>query len=309
MTENPPKLSIIITTYNRSRILSEISLPSALNQISSQRFEIIVIDDCSTDDTEQTVRKFQKQSDKIRYHKQDKNKGLAAARNIGASIALGEYIVFLDDDDMLVPYVLEIGNILLDKYSESKAVIGARLILYPEGTTHQQPPILSDKSLYTTLDDGFVIRKDVFKEIQYDEELLTNEDADFGIQFMQKYGYKSVIPVNNVLLVKSGHKVGAKDSWSSPSERTFLGMERYMKKNLPIYYKHGDNNETEYILRYMGRLYCQGGRMKDGIQYLWKAFRLKPMHKNFFLLFFALGGSNIFNWYYKQYAKASRTKI
>ena len=309
MTEQPPKLSCIITTYNRSKLLSENSLPSALGQVSAHTFEVIVIDDYSTDDTEEVVKEWQKKDSRLRYHKQEKNKGLAAARNTGASLARGEYIVFLDDDDVLVPYVLEVGKLLLDGYPKSKVVIGARLILYPEATTHQAPPTLNEKSLYTTLDDGFIIRKEVFNEIKYDEELLTNEDADFGIQFMQKYGYKSVALVNNILLIKQGHEVGSSSSWSSPSERTFLGMERYMKKNLPIYYKHGDNNETEYILRYMGRLYCQGGKVKKGIPYLWKAFRLKPMHKNFFLLLFAMGGSRIFNWYYKQYAKASRTKI
>ena len=265
-----------------------------------------MVDDCSTDDTEKIVKEFQKEYINLRYYRHDKNQGLAAARNTGASLAKGEYIAFLDDDDQLAPNFLGVTSALLDNLPQVKIVVGQRIIIYPEGVKFQFSPTISEKTLYTTLDDGYLVRREVFSEIKYDEELLTNEDADFGIQFMQKYGHKVFCVLHTPLLLKYGHKIGAVESWSSASERTYRGMELYLKKNLPTYYRHGDKNEIEYILRMMGRLYCQGGKMTQGLGYLWRAMREKPMAKNIILILFALGGKSFFNWCYTKYATTAR---
>ena len=303
-----PKATICITTYNRSETLKTKSLPSALEQKCRYPFEVIVIDDCSTDGTKEVAEDFKKQYPDLRYHRHENNRGLAAARNTGVSLAKGQFIVFLDDDDVLIPYVLEVGTILLEEMPDKQVVIGGRMVVYPEASQYHQPPVPTAKTFYTTLDDGFVIRKEVFDKIQYDETLLTNEDADFGIQFMQKYGHASIIPVNNCFLIKYGHEVGSPSSWSSPSKRTYLGMERYMEKNFPLYKKYAAKEEQEYILRYMGRLYCQGGQMRKGIPYLWRACKVKPMKKNIPLLLFALAGPRIFNWFWRQVVISSRTR-
>ena len=307
-----PKTSIIINTYNRAKLLQERSLPSELQQLTSIPFEVIVVDDFSTDNTEEVVKKFQKKHGNLFYVKHEKNLGLAVSRNTGVKVARGEYIIFLDDDDFLVPYVAEIGATVLDNLPERTVVIGGRVVINPEGSQYQPSPELNAGSLYTTLDDGFIMRRSVFREIQYDADILTNEDADFGIQYMQKFGFESILPMNNCLLLKYGHQVGAASSWSSPSERTFIGMDRYIKKNLKFYEenykKTKDSNELEYILRYMGRIYCQGGKMKEGVPYLWKAVRLRPMKKNILLFLAALVGHKFFKWFWVKAVKKARTK-
>ncbi len=96
-----PRVSVIIPTYNRRQFLKE-AIDSVLNQ-TFKDVELIVVDDGSTDGTEELVSAYGK---KIRYIWQ-MNKGPAAARNKGTEIASGEYIAFLDSDDLWLPRKLE----------------------------------------------------------------------------------------------------------------------------------------------------------------------------------------------------------
>lgn len=89
-----PKVSVVIPTYNNAQLLHE-TLDGVRAQ-SFQDFEIIVVDDGSTDNTEQIVRGYDAN---IRYVKQA-NQGPAAARNHGVALAQGEFIAFLDHDDI-----------------------------------------------------------------------------------------------------------------------------------------------------------------------------------------------------------------
>ena len=306
--------SIIITSYNRSQTLKR-ALSSAIGQ-SYQDYEVIVIDDGSTDDTKEVVKKYQELSDKtryyisysrfsfypkeLRYYKHDKNKGLAAARNTGAKLSKGKYIVFLDDDDTIPENHLEWTIPILENIPDKKVVIGKRIIVYPEIIKHQLIPKIGPDILYTTLDDGYLIRKEIFNEIQYDEELLTNEDADFGIQYMQKYGWESIALLDNVLLIKYGHKAiqEEKTSYSYSSERVFIGMERFMKKNLKYYQNYPE--ELSYLFRMVGRLYCLGGKRKSGIRYFLKAFKVEKSRRNFNYLASAFLGNSFFRWFWKK---------
>ena len=89
-----PKVSVIITTYNRAQFLTE-AIESVLNQ-SYQDFELIIIDDGSDDNTKEVLKPYQ---DRLSYFYQ-KNSGISKSRNEGLSNAQGEYIAFLDSDDL-----------------------------------------------------------------------------------------------------------------------------------------------------------------------------------------------------------------
>nr|WP_319514337.1 glycosyltransferase family A protein [uncultured Cohaesibacter sp.] len=67
-----------------------------------EALEVIIVDDCSTDDTEGVIARFEMPNNiKLIYHKQDQNSGPGAARNLGASLASGEYLTFIDADDVI----------------------------------------------------------------------------------------------------------------------------------------------------------------------------------------------------------------
>ena len=98
-----PTVSIIIPTYNREQLLGR-AIKSVLAQ-TYQDFELIIVDDGSTDNTERLVKSFN--SEKTRYIRHRKNKGPAAARNTGIRSAKGDYIAFQDSDDEWMPEKLE----------------------------------------------------------------------------------------------------------------------------------------------------------------------------------------------------------
>lgn len=104
-----PKVSVIIPTYNRSDLL-KLAISSVLSQ-SYTDYEIIVVDDGSTDNTRKVVESFNAEA--IRYVYQN-NMGRSAARNAGISSAKGQYIAFLDSDDIFLPSKLELQVKCLD---------------------------------------------------------------------------------------------------------------------------------------------------------------------------------------------------
>ena len=101
---NGPAVSVIIPSYNYAHFLPE-AVESIFNQ-TFQDFEIIVVDDGSTDNTQEVVKAFT-DHEKFHYIYQE-NQGLAATRNTGLRAAKGEFIAFLDADDIILPNKLEI---------------------------------------------------------------------------------------------------------------------------------------------------------------------------------------------------------
>lgn len=98
-------VSIVTPTYNCSKYIEK-TIKSVINQ-TYKNWEMIIVDDCSTDNTEKIVRKYQQQYPNIIYKILDKNSGAAVARNTALKNAKGRYIAFLDSDDLWVPEKLE----------------------------------------------------------------------------------------------------------------------------------------------------------------------------------------------------------
>ena len=97
-----PQFSIVITCHNQAHFIAE-AVSSALTQAFSDK-EVVIVDDASTDDSVEILERY---GSDIRLVKLYKNVGAARARNIGAETAIGDYLVFLDGDDLLLPWALE----------------------------------------------------------------------------------------------------------------------------------------------------------------------------------------------------------
>ena len=114
----PPKVSVIIPTYNCAHFLPD-AIQSVLDQ-SFQDFELIVVDDGSTDNTEEVVRSF---SDTRLTYIRQVHQERSAARNTGIQASGGEYVTFLDSDDRYLPGKLSLQVPVLDAHPDKGMVI------------------------------------------------------------------------------------------------------------------------------------------------------------------------------------------
>lgn len=94
-------VSVIIPVYNTEEYLKQ-AIQSILKQ-SYKKLEVIIIDDCSEDNSVSIIQKFAKQDNRIKFHQHSERKGVGAARNLGMKLATGDYIYFFDSDDYLPP--------------------------------------------------------------------------------------------------------------------------------------------------------------------------------------------------------------
>jgi len=187
-----PKVSAIIPTFNRAHLLNR-AVHSILNQ-SFQDFEIIIVDDASTDITENLMNEFNDR--RIVYIKHKERKGASAARNTGIEIARGEYIAFLDSDDEWLSEKLEKQ---LKVFANSSQALGLVYTACMEIKGSNQKRIIVPKFKGYILDNLLVnnyvgymvtplVKKECFAKVGlFDEGLLCSEDWDMWIRIAQYY--------------------------------------------------------------------------------------------------------------------------
>lgn len=195
------KFSIVIPAYNYAHYL-----PRALDSILAQQgddFDIMVINDGSTDDTESVVAPYLEQHPgKLNYVYQE-NRGLAGARNRGVTETSGEYLIFLDADDRLVQGALDVFRKYFQSHPDTDMVFGAYYSVYEDGQKKlRRPPVLSD-SAYTNFKNyiqgkfvisngSIAIKRQVFERIQYPESARSNEHYVMDGQMLALYQCASV---------------------------------------------------------------------------------------------------------------------
>lgn len=117
-------VSVVIPTYNRARFL-----PFAVERALSQTLpplEVIVVDDVSTDDTPALMRSRYGAEPKVRYLRLEENQGPHFARQYGAQHGSGEFLAFLDSDDVWLPHHLEKAHQVFAENPDAVAVVSQR---------------------------------------------------------------------------------------------------------------------------------------------------------------------------------------
>jgi glycosyltransferase involved in cell wall biosynthesis len=182
-------ITVVIPTYNRANKIKK-SIDSVLEQTYPVD-EIIIVDDFSTDQTEQVVRSFN--SEKIKYVVNSFKKGANGARNTGIMLAKGQYIAFQDSDDRWLPekiakqYQYMIEHPSVDLCFCSMNLIGSKHGILPK---RQVKP----KEMATQLEKGNFIstqtiftKNNVAKSILFDEDLKRFQDWDFVLRVAREY--------------------------------------------------------------------------------------------------------------------------
>lgn len=121
-----PVCSVIMPAYNCEKYIG-----AAIDSVLGQTFtdlEIIVVDDCSPDGCSDKVHQYMENDKRVRYIRHKQNKGVAEARNTGVNMASGEYIAFLDSDDVWLPDKLAKQMQMLQESASVLCYTGARFI-------------------------------------------------------------------------------------------------------------------------------------------------------------------------------------
>lgn len=114
---NYPKVSVLTTVFNRSKYLAA-CIESVLNS-SEKDWEMIIVDDGSTDNSVQIAREYEKRDARIKVHANEKNLGDYPNRNKAATYATGKYLKYLDADDIIYPHGLQVMIEAMEKFPEA----------------------------------------------------------------------------------------------------------------------------------------------------------------------------------------------
>lgn len=226
---NKPLVSIIITTFAGSNVLSR-AIQSILNQ-TYENWELIVVDDNNPDTaerqaTEGVMKTYVREN--IKYVKHTKNMNGSAARNTGIKNSSGEYIAFLDDDDIFYPKRLEkciqtmLSNPGCDSVLTNVIVTdGTSIIDCIEQTNHQDP--LRDMFFGNALGTGsnlFLSRKAVDALGGFDDSFSRRQDVEFMIRFYQQF--KSAYFQENLVVKVVQHRKNMRIDYQK-----FKGVEEH----------------------------------------------------------------------------------
>lgn len=182
-------VSIIITTYNYAQFV-ERSIRSAIDQtLHEDEYEIIVVNDCSTDNTKKVLENF---DEEIRVFNLTENLGLAGARNFGIRKARGQFIVFLDADDYIHKELLRVQKLFLEENNTLDAV-SVDYYMVDERGKHLSHVSSSSEPIAC----GIMFRKDFLHNIGlYDEDFRAREEEDLRIRWQEKYNvYNIILPL------------------------------------------------------------------------------------------------------------------
>ncbi|MFA5393562.1 MAG: glycosyltransferase [Candidatus Ratteibacteria bacterium] len=280
MTEKPPMVSVVLPTYDRAHLIGR-AIQSVLDQTYPD-FEIIVVDDGSTDNTEAAVKDFKDK--RIRYIKHGENKGGPAARNTGIKAARGKYIAFQDSDDEWLPEKLdkqirvfetappEVGIVYTDmqrvnengdvEYWHSPKVTNGSLI-NPKTADYQ----------VSRLGISTLIKKNCFDTVGlFDERFPRWQDLDLYIRLAKRYRFNHI--------KEPLYKYYATKGVSSNANDLIVAWELLLEK----YSEEIKSNRKFYANQYfiMSIALCSGGELKSGRGYLIKALKTYPLNIKFF---------------------------
>jgi glycosyltransferase involved in cell wall biosynthesis len=226
-----PAISVITPAYNVSGILPE-TVASALSQ-TWRDFEMLIVDDGSTDDTQQVARSWARADPRIRVYTRE-NGGIAAARNTAIEHARGEYFALLDGDDLWHPTFLESQMRVFNRRRAVDVVSGNAYNLggmmngqpvNPAGTACRELCLLDILERENSVFIMSIFRRAVIDRVgTFDDRLRSNEDYDLWI----RAAHAGFVFIHNP--VPLGHYRRRPDSVSADEIKMFTGIMRVLKK-------------------------------------------------------------------------------
>ena len=274
MVKNPT-VSVIIPTYNRANLIGK-AIKSVLKQ-TYQDFEIIVVDDGSTDNTGEIIRSFKDK--RVKYiEKYKKNKGISVARNIGIKMARGKYFAFLDSDDEWLSEKLSKQIKVLQYESPEVGAVYSNLCYMDENGKNTNKLRNPKKEGYIYEDllgknyvgppSTLLIRKECFHRVGlFDDLLNAQEDWDMWIRIAKYYRFALI----KIPLVK--YRLHSNQLSKNLGVKIITANRILVKYANELEIRRGAHSKHYF---YIGNRFCHMGKTKEGQRYLLKAISLYP---------------------------------
>lgn len=284
------KVSVIIPCYNQSMYIRD-TLDCLLSQTYLD-WECIVVNDGSTDDSVSIVRKYMQRDARIRLFEQE-NKGLSAARNAGLRLAQGEYIQFLDADDILLPNKLEMQVAVLEQCKSDVCVCHHTMFTDSPAQTWENE---LSQSTYDLTPAGFLynwgrifviaIHSGLFRTsflqqhaIIFDETVRACEDWIFWTNLSYQGAVFCEIPDKlSLYRVQASSMTQDKAYMQRNRVRAFVRMYECLPELDKIeFLQRGVNNLVDFFA--ISNRNVQAEQRANSIDYKFGAMALKPLHK------------------------------
>jgi tetratricopeptide (TPR) repeat protein len=274
-----PTVSIVIPAYNHAPYLAQ-TISSALAQ-TWRDFEVIVVDDGSTDETAKVAAQF---GDAIRYIRQD-NRGIAGARNTGIRHAYGEFVSLLDDDDLWERDYLEIVLSVFRKYPDTAAVHAGWQAIDKEGKRSPQRSVRAvppERLYHTLMAERFfsgacvTVRKTVLDNVGlFDETLQGCDDLDMWLRISRAHTFRGI---PRALVLYRVHEGGL----SSDGLHMFGDLLMVISKHIgpeegdPQTWSNEKRRAYGFTYRWGARECIQQGQSDEGYRLLAQAVDIYP---------------------------------
>ena len=277
-TPDSPQITVIIPTRNRAALL-----PRAVNSVLAQTradFELLIIDDASTDDTPAVIAALA--APRVRALRHHANRGASAARNLGIAEARGRYAAFLDDDDELTPDSLAARAALLDAAPPQTALVYGWIDVIDDASGETRPGrrlalegadafeyALEAKTIAPT--SALLVRTDAARQVGgYDERLATGDDAYFACRILADYGALALRRV----VVRYHENHGAARMTDAQRE----SADRRYALHLETFAPHLERrpHALASIHRTRAVLAMERGRVRDSLRHTLAALRRRP---------------------------------
>ena len=188
-------VSIVLPVYNGEKYLRE-SMDSILAQ-TWQEWELICVDDCSTDSTPEILREYAARDSRIRVIRNERNQKLPRSLNIGFAEAKGEFLTWTSDDNAYLPEALRVMHETLMKHEEVPMVVGDMELMDSQGNFYGIRETYEKEKMYLNNCVGacFMYRHTVMEQIgEYDTSCFLVEDYDYWMRIQKFCGAILHIP-------------------------------------------------------------------------------------------------------------------
>lgn len=226
---NQPLVSIVLPTYNGSRYLRE-AIESCLRQ-TYQNWELVLVDDCSTDASPEIIAEYAKRDARIRSIRHEVNKKLPAALNTGHDAARGDYLTWTSDDNRFLPTAIEEMTRFLEEHPTTALVYTDCILIDHTGQyLHDFPAQPASRLAYVdALGACYLYRRTVYETLGgYDTDLFLAEDYEYWLRAYRQF---ELVPLHKVLYEYRWHNESLTKSANRRAIRT--NAERALRRHLP----------------------------------------------------------------------------